>query len=119
MKRFHSTRGRRRAEALVNSDFGLRASDFKMSLLTSAATITWMACVALVLHGFAAEIPKAPVPKSPYIAIVYRYADTMLEKGRDTHGPQKTGLFLSALDRGTLAPMTNRPPAPAGIRESD
>ena len=29
-----------------------------------------------------AEIPKAPVPKSPYIAVVYRYADTMLEKGR-------------------------------------
>ena len=66
-----------------------------------------------------AEIPKAPVPKSPYIAVVYRYADTMLEKGRDTYGPQQTGLFLSALDRATLAPLTNRPAAPAGVRETD
>jgi hypothetical protein len=78
-----------------------------------------MACVASALHGFAAEVPKAPVPKSPYLAIVYRYADTMLEKGRDTYGPQQTGLFLSALDRTALAPLTNRPPPPAGIRESD
>src|SRR6266542_5846279 len=71
------------------------------------------------LGTHAAEIPKAPVPKSPYIAVVYRYADTMLEKGLDTHGPQKTGLFLSALDRTTLAPMTNRPAAPSGVREGD
>jgi hypothetical protein len=28
-------------------------------------------------------------------------------------------LFLSALDRATLAPLTNRPAAPAGLRESD
>jgi hypothetical protein len=78
-----------------------------------------MACLALVPPGFAAEIPKAPVPKSPYIAVVYRYADTMLEKGRDTYGPEKTGLFLSALDRTTLAPLTNRPNAPEGIRGGD
>jgi hypothetical protein len=72
-----------------------------------------------ILSTLAAELPKAPVPKSPYIAVVYRYADTMLEKGRDTFGPEKTGLFLSALDRVTLAPLTNRPPAPAGVRELD
>lgn len=63
----------------------------------------------------APEIPKAPVPKSPYLPIVYRYADTMLKIGRDTYGPQKTGLFLSALDRMTLAPLTNLPSAPEGI----
>jgi hypothetical protein len=67
----------------------------------------------------AAEVPKALVPSSPFLPLIYRYADTMLEHGRDTYGPQKTGLFLSALDRATLAPLTNRPPAPAGIRESD
>src|SRR6185503_14268814 len=39
-------------------------------------------------------------------------------KGRDTFGPQKTGLFLSALDRATVAPLTTRPVAPAGVRES-
>jgi len=67
----------------------------------------------------AAEPPKAPVPSSPFISVIYRYADTMIERGRDTYGPMKTGLFLSALDRFTLTPLTNRPPAPHGIRESD
>jgi hypothetical protein len=41
--------------------------------------------------------------------VVYRYADTMLEKGRDTYGPQKTGLLLSALERSTFAPLPNLP----------
>jgi hypothetical protein len=63
---------------------------------------------------FAAEIPKAPVPPSPYLPIIYRFADGMLERGRDMNG-----LFYSALDRATLAPLTNHPPAPAGIREED
>jgi hypothetical protein len=71
------------------------------------------------LSGAAAEPPKAPVPNSPYIGVVYRFADTMLERGRDNYGPKKTGLFLSALDRATLAPLTNRPAAPSGIREGD
>ncbi|HVR76509.1 MAG TPA: hypothetical protein VMT52_19425 [Planctomycetota bacterium] len=66
-----------------------------------------------------AQTPKAPVPSSPFLPIVYRYADTMLEKGLDTYGPKKTGLFLSALDRAKLAPLTGRPPAPAGVREND
>jgi hypothetical protein len=57
---------------------------------------------------FAAEIPKAPVPPSPYLPIIYKFADAMLEHGRDTYGPQKTGLFLSALDRVTFSPLTNR-----------
>jgi hypothetical protein len=68
-------------------------------------------------ESFGADIPKVPVPNSPYIKLVYAYADTMLERGRDTYGPQKTGLFLSALDRTTLQPLTKTPPAPAGIRE--
>jgi hypothetical protein len=51
--------------------------------------------------------------------VVYRYADAMLEHGRDQYGAEKSGLFLSALDRATLAPLTNRPVAPAGIREGD
>jgi hypothetical protein len=63
----------------------------------------------------AAEVPKAPVPKSPYLPVIYRYADTMLKNGRDAYGPQKTALFLSALDRATLAPLTNFPNAPTGI----
>ena len=69
---------------------------------------------ALVQGGLAAEPTKAPVPKSPYIAVVYRFADTMLEHGRDTYGSQKTGVFLSALNRHAPEMLTNRPAAPAG-----
>jgi hypothetical protein len=79
-----------------------------------------LALIGLSLIGqesFGADIPKVPVPNSPYIKIVYAYADTMLDRGRDTYGSQKTGLFLSALDRTTFQPLTNRPPASAGVRE--
>ncbi len=81
---------------------------------------TWLGLLSAI--GFtldAAELPKAPVPPSPFLPLIYRYVDAMLEHGRDNYGPQKTGLFLSALDRAAVAPLTNRPPAPAGIRESD
>jgi hypothetical protein len=55
-----------------------------------------------------AAAPK-PVPRSPYLPLVYRYADTMLSRGRDGHGAVKTDLLLSALDRTTLAPLADRP----------
>jgi hypothetical protein len=67
----------------------------------------------------AAEVPKVAVPASPFISVVYKYADTMVDRGRDTYGPLKSGLFLSALDRASVMPMTNRPPAPPGVRERD
>jgi hypothetical protein len=72
-----------------------------------------LAAVA-VPSGFSAEVPKAPVPVSPFIRVVYGYADAMLKNGRD-----KSGLFFSALDRNTLAPLTNRPAAPEGVRAAD
>ena len=59
------------------------------------------------------------IPVSPFAKVFYDYANTMLEHGRDTYGPRKTGLFLSALDRKTLSPLKVRPKAPAGIRETD
>lgn len=62
---------------------------------------------------------KDGIPVSPFVGVVYGYADAMLEHGRDVYGPQKTGLFLSALDRQTLAPLKDRPAAPGGIREGD
>ena len=71
-----------------------------------------------VLLGFPASgagTPR-PVPSSPYLAVVYRYADAMLQRGRDTYGPQKTGLLLSVLDRATLSPVNDRALA---IPESD
>jgi hypothetical protein len=66
----------------------------------------------MVQQSFAAKIPKAPVPSSPFIRVVYGYADTMLKNGRGTNG-----LLLSALDRNTLAPLTNRPTAPEGLSD--
>src|SRR5215212_7090113 len=89
------------------------------SLSQVARLLILLVSALLLRNSSAAEIPKVPVPKSPYISVVYRYADTLLEHGRDTYGPQKSGLFLSALDRATLQPLTNRPPAPDGVREED
>jgi len=84
-------------------------------LLTIAFLALTFPSATCSLRG--AEPPKAPVPKSTYLPFVYRYADTMLDRGRDTNGPLKSGLFYGALDRTTLAPLTQRPPAPRGVRE--
>lgn len=83
-------------------------------------TVRAILCVGgLVLLGIPAIGAAAGVPSSPYLGYVYRYADTMLAKGRDVYGPQKTQLFLSALDRLEMAPLTTRPASPAGIRRGD
>ncbi|MBI2925533.1 MAG: hypothetical protein HYY24_07500 [Verrucomicrobia bacterium] len=74
---------------------------------------------AVLTPAFGAEVPKAPVPQSPFVRVVYAYADAMVKSGRDDHGPEKTGLFLSALDRHALAPLTQRPQAPEGVRPGD
>jgi hypothetical protein len=55
----------------------------------------------------------------PYLGVVRRYADTMIEKARDTYGPEKSGLFLSAFDRTTMKPLTTRPAPPGGVRRED
>lgn len=75
--------------------------------------------LSLSLVFLASSCGGAEVPSSPFLGVVYRYADAMLQQGRDTFGPQKSNLFLSALDRGALSPLTHRPPAPAGVREGD
>ncbi|MHC4887842.1 MAG: hypothetical protein ACYTEO_00085 [Planctomycetota bacterium] len=85
------------------------------------------ACLILLMSAAAAggkeldlkTMFREGIPPSPFANVVYGYANAMLEQGRDTYGPQKTGLFLSALDRKTLSPLKIRPPAPAGIREGD
>jgi len=59
------------------------------------------------LGSFAADIPKAPVPPSPYLPIIYKYADAMLEHGRDTNG-----VFHAALNRVTMAPLVFRDSGP-------
>ena len=78
-----------------------------------------MKAASVFLLGFALASPGAPVPSTDFLGVVRRYADTMIERGRDTYGPQKSGLLLSALDRTTLAPLTVRPAPPGGIRRGD
>ena len=89
---------------------------------TNRTTCGTRACTAALLLAvlfLAAAAPAADPPPSPFLGVVYRYADSMLQHGRDSHGPQRTGLFLSALDRSTLAPLAVRPASPAGIRRGD
>src|SRR5687768_3014614 len=81
------------------------------------STLLYVLLFGIAVIATAADIPKVPVPSSPYLPVIYRYADTMIEHGRDVYGPQKTGLFLSALDRVTMAPLTNGLPRLAGIRD--
>jgi uncharacterized protein YyaL (SSP411 family) len=54
-----------------------------------------------------------------FLNVVRRYADTMIDEVRDTYGPQKSGLMLSAFDRTTMTPLTTRPAAPGGARRGD
>jgi len=88
----------------------------------------WAAAALVLLIGAAAPRslpaedsppPKAPVPPSPFLPVIYRYADAMLAKGRDELGPMKTGLFLSALDRAAPGPLAARPRLPGGLKDED
>ena len=81
-----------------------------------------LALLAFAPAGYGAELDlnklfHESIPSSPSIGVVYGYADAMLEHGRDTYGPQKTGMLLSALDRETLSPLETRPPAPVGVSQ--
>jgi hypothetical protein len=78
-----------------------------------------MKSILLFLALSALMCRAAPAPPANFLDVVRRYADTMIEIGRDTYGPQKSGLLLSALDRMTLKPLTVRPAPPAGIRRGD
>jgi len=64
-------------------------------------------------------IENAQISEPSLLAVVRRYADAMIEHGRDAFGEKKTGLFLSALDRRMLKPLTIRPASPGGIRRGD
>src|SRR5688572_23087894 len=70
--------------------------------------------LAMVMSASAAARPG-----KDYLATVQEYADILLERGRDEYGPVHSGMILSALDRGTLAPLKVRPAPPAGIRRGD
>ncbi len=91
----------------------------RKSFMRMRSKLQRIGVVTLAVVWFLARSQSAEVPPSPFLSVVYRYADAMLEHGRDTYGPQKTGLFLSALDRKTFAPLTYRPAPPTGVREGD
>jgi unsaturated rhamnogalacturonyl hydrolase len=71
----------------------------------------------------AATTMTAPAPraeeKGRYLAVVRRFADAMMEHGRDTYGQLKTGMFMGVLDRTTLAPPVKLPGGPGGVRQGD
>jgi hypothetical protein len=61
----------------------------------------------------------AQTPRTNLLAVVRGYADAMIEHGRDVYGPQKSGLFLSALNRNPIGLLKVRPAPPGGIRRGD
>jgi hypothetical protein len=79
-------------------------------------SLCFVPCLILAA-GTAARAGDAGAPD--LLGVVRRYADAMLERGRDSYGPQSSGLFLSALDREKLALLAVRPAAPDGIRRGD
>lgn len=86
--------------------------------------IVGLVALFIVSSGHGADLDLKTIfrqgtPSSPFITVVYRYADTMLQNGRDIYGPQQTGMFLTALDRETLSPLKIRPLAPAGVRDEN
>lgn len=85
----------------------------KLSRVMCFGIVTW--AVVRVAGG---ESPSATTSVD-LLAVVRRYADTMIDQGRDVYGPEKSGLLLSALDRTTLKPLTTCPAPPAGVRDID
>jgi hypothetical protein len=78
-----------------------------------------MKLFSLLIIAFVFGAQAADANSTNFLQVVRRYADTMIEHGRDTYGPQKSGLLLSALDRTTMAPLKVRPAPPGGIRRGD
>src|SRR5829696_1340961 len=81
--------------------------------------VCWLISSFFLLFPLSSALPAAPERDLSYLTIVSRYADTLIERGRDSFGPVKSGLLLSALDRTNLSPLTIRPAPPAGIRRGD
>src|SRR5258707_2150172 len=73
----------------------------------------------LLLIAFALASQSVRGTPTNFFDVVSRYADTMIDRGRDTYGPEKSGLLLSALNRQTLGLLTVRPAPPGGIRRGD
>jgi hypothetical protein len=78
-----------------------------------------MVC-SICLFLTATASPGLAAGKQPdYLKIVKTYADALIEHGRDTYGTEKSPLFASTLDRGTLSLMSDKPGRIQGIRNGD
>jgi pectate lyase len=62
------------------------------------------AFVAGALSSFGAA-GDAPPRSEPYLQAARAFADTVLERGRDTYGPRRTPLFAEGLHAETLEPV--------------
>jgi len=71
---------------------------------------------ALVLCSLA-----LPAGGRDYLAPVRKFADVLLENGRDTYGPRKTALWCGVIDVDELAVprATDKVPATPGVRAGD
>jgi len=79
----------------------------------SAFLLIVSSVLACFPHARGAEPSAAP----DYLGLVRRYADVMIERGRDRYGKESSPLFATALDRKTLEP--GQFPKIQGIREHD
>jgi len=101
-----------------------RVGDKAKAATMATAPIVQRGVILLVLLAMVASPKRGacqPVKaqRPDYLSVVRRYADAMIEHGRDTYGTQPSGLLLSALDRHTQRPLVTRPAPPAGIRRED
>ncbi|MBM4017043.1 MAG: hypothetical protein FJ288_01735 [Planctomycetes bacterium] len=60
-------------------------------------------CCLLAACASAADAPK--VDGRPYLDAARKFADAVLQHGRDTYGPQKTPLFVDGLHAESLQPV--------------
>lgn len=75
----------------------------------------------MALAAATATRAKAAPASSNYLGHVETFADTLLEKGRDTFGPRKTALWAAVIDTRTLSvPRAAADvPSPPGTRPGD
>ena len=81
----------------------------------SSAVAVVSGCLLLVGGAHAQEASRGK--QRDYLKVVKAYAETLVERGRDTYGAKKTPLFAASLDRKNLAPGNF--PGIAGIRVQD
>lgn len=67
----------------------------------------------------AATVAAAAPAVADYLGVVETFAKTLLDKGLDAYGPQKTPLWCSVIDARSLTVPETGVKAPVGVREGD